>query len=119
LIIIFGWLKEAKEVGPGLDCYCYCCQRTRPWEHWRETEWVSFFAIKTIPFLWKNHVVCAACRQPIELDRLRMAQLQNKEHWPSLAAFLEDYQLAEKSDLQRNFLRAQRAEREPNASRTA
>ena len=119
MIIIFGWLKEAKEVGPGLGCYCYTCQRIRRWEHWRETEWVTFFDIRTIPFLSKNHVVCAACRQPIQLDGRLTGQLQDKEQWPSLAQFLEEHQLAEKSELQRNFLLAQRAEKERNASPSA
>ena len=119
MIIIFGWLREAKEVGPGLDCYCYTCQRSRPWEHWRETEWVTFFDIRTIPFLSKNHVVCAACRQPIQLNGRQSGQLQNKDQWPSLVHFLEEHQLAEKSELQRNFLLSQRAEKERNASPAA
>ena len=51
MFIIFGWVKEVKEVGPALDCHCYRCQRKRTWEHWKEIEWVSFFLIKTIPFI--------------------------------------------------------------------
>jgi len=112
MLIVFGWVKEAKEMGTALDCYCYRCQRKRSWEHWKETEWVSFFMIKTIPFLSKNHVVCAACRQPIELDRVRLKQLGSMEQLPNIAEFLEEHQLLEKSEIQRTFLRAQRAQRE-------
>ena len=43
VFFIFGWVKESKEVGRALDCYCYRCQRIRAWEHWRETEWFSVF----------------------------------------------------------------------------
>lgn len=116
MFVIFGWLKDAREVGPGLDCYCYTCQRARPWEHWRVTEWVTFFDIRTIPFLWRNHVVCAGCRQAIQLDGQQSRKLQHKAQWPSLVHFLEQHQLAKKSELQRNFLLSQRAERERNVS---
>jgi hypothetical protein len=68
MFIIFGWVKEVKEVGPALDCHCYRCQRKRTWEHWKEIEWVSFFLIKTIPFIYKTYVVCEGCREPIWLD---------------------------------------------------
>ncbi len=111
VIIVFGWVKEAKEVGPALSCYCYRCQRNRRWEHWRETEWVSFFMVKTIPFLSKSYIVCAACHQIIEPDSGRLRQLERKEQWPSLAAYIEEYQLSGKSEVQRNFLLAQRAQR--------
>jgi hypothetical protein len=109
VIIIFGWVKEAKEVGPALDCYCYRCQRKHPWEYWKETEWVSFFMIKTIPFLSKSYVVCGACRQPIKLDSMRLRQLGRKEQLPNLAEFIEEHQLLGKNAVQRNFLFAQRA----------
>jgi hypothetical protein len=110
VIIIFGWVKEAKEAGPALDCYCYRCHCKRAWEHWKETEWVSFFMIKAIPFLWKSYVVCAACRQPIELDSMRLRQLGRKEQLPNLAEFIEERQLLGKNEVQRNFLFAQRAQ---------
>jgi len=113
VIVIYGWLKEAQEVGAAPFCYCYRCQRKRPWEHWRETEWVTFFAVKTIPFLRKSHIVCGACRNPIQLARAQVQQLENKDAWPALVNFLEELQLEGKSEIQRNFLQAQRAERDP------
>ncbi|MDR3479903.1 MAG: hypothetical protein P4L91_04240 [Burkholderiaceae bacterium] len=112
MLIMFGWVKEAKEVGPALDCYCYRCHRKRTWEHWKETEWVSFFTIKTIPFLSKTHVVCGGCREPVQLDRERANFLANREHLPRLAVFLEERQLAGKSEVQRNYMRAQREQNE-------
>jgi hypothetical protein len=112
VFFIFGWVKESKEVGRALDCYCYRCQRIRAWEHWRETEWVSFFGIKTIPFLWKNFVPCTTCRDPVRLGAAQARQVEDKKEFPSLAAFLEEHQLSQKSELQRNFLQSQRAQQE-------
>ena len=37
MFVIFGWRKETVEVDCALRCHCYRCQRTRAWEHWRET----------------------------------------------------------------------------------
>lgn len=108
MLIIFGWVKETKELGAAITCYCYRCQRTRTWEHWKETEWVSFFMIKTIPFLSKSHVVCGGCREAVLLAGPRSSLLAGPEQLALLADFLEEHQLAEKSPLQRSFLQAQR-----------
>lgn len=108
MFIMFGWVKERKEVGPALSCHCYRCQRTRTWEHWKETEWVSFFTIKTIPFLSKSYLVCEACREPVALDgtRARFIGVAANEH--RLAQFLDEHQLAQKTPVQRSYLLAQR-----------
>jgi hypothetical protein len=108
MIVMFGWVKERRAVGSGLTCYCYRCQRARDWEHWKETEWVSFFMIKTIPFLSKNFVVCTACREPIELDRKSSRQLGPAGNHSELAKHLEEHQLAQKSEVQRRFLQSHR-----------
>jgi len=112
MFIIFGWVKEVKEVAPALDCHCYRCQRKRTWEHWKEIEWVSFFLIKTIPFIYKTYVVCEGCREPIRLDWAHSRLLRDRNQWPRLAQFIEEHQLAQKSEVQRNFLQAQRAHSE-------
>lgn len=114
MLIMFGWVKEAKEVGAALSCYCYRCQRKRTWAHWKETEWVSFFTIKTIPFLSKSHVVCGGCRESVLLDGARSNLLGNAAQLPQLAEFLEEHQLSQKSPVQRSFLQAQK---EQNQSR--
>lgn len=113
MLIVFGWVKEAKELGAALSCYCYRCQRNRTWEHWKETEWVSFFAIKTIPFLSKSHVVCGGCREAVLLDAARSRLLGNAGELPRLAAFLEEHQLSGKSPVQRSYLLAQREQSQP------
>ena len=112
MFVMFGWVKDAKEIGSAVRCYCYRCQRVRPWECWKETEWVSFFMVKTIPFLSKTHVVCAACREAFQLDAQRARQLGIATELSRFAEHLENLQLAGKSEVQRAFLKAQREQRE-------
>jgi hypothetical protein len=111
LFIMFGWVKETNEVGPVADCYCYRCHRTRTWEHWKETEWVSFFTVKTIPFISTAHVVCGGCRESVQLGG-PYTKLLREERRAKLVTFLEEHQLAQKSEVQRNYMRAQREQNE-------
>ena len=110
MIVIFGWVKESAPVRPALDAYCWHCHKTSEWALWRETEWVTFFHIKTIPFLRKDSLVCSGCRDTIPLDRSRSALVAEGRGHPELAEFLESRQLAGKNEIQRNFLRAMRAQ---------
>lgn len=112
MIVIFGWVKEAKPVRQVAESYCYHCQKKRPWELWRETEWVSFFAVKTIPFLWKNFVVCSGCRDAVHLNDARYREVETGRPSGELAAFLEEHQLSQKTEVQRNFLLSIRAQNE-------
>lgn len=112
MIVIFGWLKEAKQIRPISDCYCYHCQRKRTWDLWRETEWVSFFAVKTIPFLWKNFIVCSGCGDKVRLNDVRYRQVLEGTPSGEFFSFLEAHQLSQKNELQRNFLRSIRAQSE-------
>ena len=118
MIVNFGWVKDAQFVRPTLTVYCYRCQRSTKRELWRETEWVCFFTIKTIPFLWKHFLVCSRCSEVTALDRIRYRQLLSETQHGELRQFLEDQQLAQKNETQRNFLLAQRAESEAHDGRT-
>ena len=112
MFVMFGWVKDARELGAPVRCYCYRCQRMRHWECWKETEWVSFFMVKTIPFLSRTQVVCGACREAFKLDAQRARQLGIAAELPLFVDHLEDLQLAGKSEVQRGFLKAQREQRE-------
>jgi hypothetical protein len=112
MIIIFGWLKETKPIRPLLDSYCYHCQKTTNWHLWRETEWVSFFAVKTVPFIWKNYVVCPGCEYVFPLAWNRYLQVASPSTQRGVVKEIESGQLSAKNALQRNFLLTQRAERE-------
>jgi hypothetical protein len=112
MIIIFGWMKETQPVRPLAGSYCYHCQKTTTWQLWRETEWVSFFAVKTIPFIWKNFVVCPGCKYEFRLNWSLYRQIASPPAQAQLAAAIESSQLSTKNELQRNFLLTQRAQLE-------
>lgn len=112
MIIIFGWLKESRPVKPLLECYCYVCQRNSRWELWRETEWVTLFGMRTLPFLSRDSLACPLCGDATVLEPSHSQRLQRGEVPSEVAAFLERHQLAGKSDVQRNFLLSARAARE-------
>lgn len=113
LFIMFGWVKEGAASGPDFSCYCYRCQKQRSWEQWKVTEWVSFFTIKTIPFLSKSHAVCGACRESFELDGVGARTPENDAQRAGRVVFLEERQLAGKSAVQRSYLLAQRDQGRP------
>ena len=113
MIVIFGWLKEKRPIKPVFSCYCYVCQRTGRWVVLRETEWVTFFGMRTIPFLSKDALACARCGDHTPLDKAhstRLLQGDSGKH----EELVEAFQLARKNEVQRNFLLATRASREPN-----
>jgi hypothetical protein len=112
MFIVIGWAKDVKESGPAIDCYCYRCQRKRRWEQWKEIEWVKLYFIKVIPFIYKTYFICEACREPVKLDWVRWWWLGDRNRWPQLVQFVDDRQLAQKSDYQRNFLLEQRVRSE-------
>ena len=112
MFVMFGWVKDARELDASVRCYCYRCQRTRAWSAWKETEWVSFFMVKTIPFISKTHIVCPNCREAFALDARRARQLGIASEMPQFVDHLEGLQLANKSEVQRGFLKAQRDQRE-------
>lgn len=112
MIIVFGWLRENRPVRPLFDCYCYVCQRSSSWELWRETEWVTLFGMRTLPFLSKDSLACSRCGDHTPLERQHSHELQSGLALSDAAGFVERYQLKGKSDVQRNFLLSARATRE-------
>ena len=116
MIINFGWLKEARPLRPAFASYCYHCQKSVTWHLWRETEWVMFFGVKTIPFLAKNFLACPRCEYAFHLTWSRYSAIDSKDTQRVVAAAIEEEQLRPKNELQRNFLLSQRAEREARES---
>lgn len=112
MFVMFGWLKEARPVKPLLECYCYVCQRNAAWELWRETEWVTLFGMRTLPFISKDSLVCERCGDEAPLTRDHAQRLQRGAAVAEAPAFLENHQFASKSEVQRNFLRSARVVRE-------
>lgn len=112
MFVMFGWLKETRPVKPLLECYCYVCQRSTSWELWRETEWVTLFRVRTLPFLSKDSLACGRCGNGAALARAHSQRLQKGEALAEAPAFIEGHQFASKSEVQRNFLRSTRVARE-------
>lgn len=119
MFVVFGRVKESRQVSPVLQCHCYRCQRQRGWDLWRETEWVSFFALKTVPFPSRVFLVCSACGDTAPLDKPRYRQLTRLADTRPLHEYLEQHQFADKNETQRAFLRSQReqSERQQQACR--
>jgi len=111
VIIIFGWLKEKRAVKTVLQCYCYVCQRESEWAVLRETEWVTLFAMKTLPFLSKESLACRRCGDEATLDKAKARELLKGASMPGMIQRLEAEQLASKSEVQRNFLLSARVAR--------
>lgn len=112
MFVVFGWLKETRPVRPLLDCYCYVCQRGTSWELWRETEWVTLFRMRTLPFLSKDSLACSRCGDEAPLARPHSQRLQSGDALADAPGFLENHQFASKTEVQRNFLRSSRSVRE-------
>ena len=125
MIIIFGWEKQAEAIRTAFDNYCFNCQRTTEWVHGVESEWVTFFDIKTFRFKKDNFVVCSGCDDDFDLDKratkkldeLHQSSNQAEKEWilGGFKTLLEEYQLSTKTEAQRAFIRSARkyaAERE-------
>ena len=112
MFVMFGWLKETRPVRPLFECYCYVCQRSTPWNLWRETEWVTLFSMRTLPFTSKDSLACERCGDEAVLARPHSQRLQRGEALGEAPAFIEAHQFVSKTEVQRNFLRSTRVVRE-------
>ena len=74
---------------------------------------MELFLVKVLPFLMRHHVRCAACRQGVALDGRRARRLAARQQLDAIAEHVETLQLADKSEVQRRFLLAQRETRDP------
>jgi len=112
MFIIFGWVKEEYDQINFTQCYCYNCSDIKRWVLRTETEWVSFFAIKTIPFLIKRNVYCERCGDNINIANLKYTYFKKN---PSLIInYIGNTQLAKKSETQKCYLikKRQKSEQE-------
>ena len=114
MIVIYGWLKEKRPIKAVLNSYCYVCQRTEDWHVVREVEWVTFFGMRTFPFMSKDWLACGRCEDGMPLARAHSASLLRGDSAASSTALLAEFQLASKSQVQRTFLLSMRAGREPS-----
>jgi|GEM_PF-3314865 len=122
MIILFGWNKNAERLGEVCTAYCYDCQKEVPWEVGRVTEWVSFFAVPTIPFKREHFIFCGKCGDDFELSKKEFKNVHSImchsdaiDHTSvkdALFKTIEQKQLAEKSEIQMRWIKANLAREE-------
>lgn len=80
MFFVFGWEKTFKPAESLLRTHCHNCNKDTPWRVWRETEWVSLFFVRLLPFLTKYHLACDSCRDALAVDTelLRMARARHR-----------------------------------------
>ena len=111
MFVMFGYARQVRQLAPVLRCHCYRCQRERPWELWKETEWVSFFMIRTIPFVSRTTLVCPTCGSELKVPAAQSRRLEARQDVRELTHAYEEAQLADKNEVQRTWLRSQRPPR--------
>ena len=117
MIIIFGWMKESEYVKPLIDTYCYHCNNETTWHLCKETEWVTFFDVKTVPFINDFYISCEKCSDLYELKRpfgrkmmklSTFSEAKRKALHDSLVKGMEKHQLADKTPQQIEYIRVMR-----------
>ena len=111
MFFIHGWRKQAQPPRHVFDSYCYVCQRDSAWHLLRESEWITFFGFNTIPLLSKEALVCGRCADAMALQKVQARALLRGDGVAAMIDQLEAHQLAAKTEVQRNFLRAARGAR--------
>nr|WP_316640122.1 hypothetical protein [uncultured Roseateles sp.] len=112
MFVIYGWRKESQPIKQVLACYCYVCQGRSEWHLWRESEWVTLFGMKIIQFVAKDALVCARCEDVLPVPKNQSQQLLSGHGAAQAISSIEQYQLASKTEVQRNFLLSSRTTRE-------
>lgn len=117
MIIIFGWTHKGATVRPLIDTHCYPCRRTTTWEWYRVGEWMTLFFLRVLPVRSDYYLVCRGCRDNLKLSAdevsgvKRLSQLSADESQSlhdKLVKRLEDHQMADKTETQREFLKNRR-----------
>ena len=119
MIIIFGSTNKGKRERSLLDTYCYQCKQETTWDWYRLTEWITGFFVPLLPTTSEHFLVCTGCHDQLKLqpDEARgikhLNQLpahESKQLHDSIVRRLEERQLANKTETQREFLKSQRIE---------
>jgi hypothetical protein len=116
MFVICGWMKTRESLGAVGNGYCYDCRRKVPWIIGKETEWVTMYGMRTLPFLSKYHFVCGRCDDNVRLTgaefrRVRSAMkdrgtIDGSSIHAALISRIEQQQLAGKTELQLRWIRA-------------
>ena len=119
MFFIFGWEKESKILGDVLKTDCFNCQNHTQWQIWKETEWVSLFFIKVLPFINKGYIGCSKCGDSAEISINETKQAlsparRTQDLYNSIIKKIEDHQFSGLTEGQISYRKAQ-FERKKNA----
>lgn len=102
MFIIFGWLKESYNISAFINHYCYNCGCKKFWVLHTETEWVTFFDIKTVPFLTKRKIFCERCGDGVNVSWTRFHFQRGNS--VQFGLWIGSLQLSHKTETQRRYL---------------
>jgi hypothetical protein len=116
MFIIFGWEKVVKPMDSILSTYCFHCKNKSTWSIWKETEWASLFFIRVFPFMTKYHISCDICGDSKALKEKKAKHALNPNKRTSalhdeLVSMIENHQLQGLSEMQIEYRRMQRSNR--------
>ncbi len=116
MFIIFDWEKTTENLGAVCISFCFDCRKKLVWDLGKMTEWVSFFDIKTIPFLNRYFLVCSKCGDYISLSgsdywkiKRSMKHSESINDTPihkKLSRLIKKKQLADKTETQLKYIQA-------------
>lgn len=115
MFVIFGIDKANEPRQPLLDTRCYHCNRNTTWDLYAESEWLTFFFVKTFRIKSKYFLSTQCCSDRVDLDNNTKKKLDRLAHLgetvkaelhDSLVSNLEQHQLAGKTEAQMQFIRS-------------
>jgi len=119
MIIIFGSTNKGKRERSLLDTYCYQCKHETTWDWYRLTEWITGFFVPLLPTTSEHFLVCTGCHDQLKLQPDEAQGIKHLNQLPAhdsktlhdkIVRRLEERQLANKTETQREFLINQRRE---------
>jgi hypothetical protein len=125
VFVVFGWQKTFAPRESLLRTHCHHCNHDVSWRIWHETEWVSLFFVRLLPFLRKYRLACEVCRDSVPLDAKMCRLARNREGLDprasrelhdSLVRLIEDHQYGGMTEGQKRYHRETRRQRKESAT---
>lgn len=112
MFIIFGWEKTVRPLESLITTNCYHCDNVSSWSLWKETQWLSLFFIKVLPFSSKHHLCCDICSNSVPLNNSLATSTLSKSNrnealHAELLSKIEQHQFVGLTEGQISFKKAQ------------
>jgi hypothetical protein len=114
VFILFGIRKKSPPPRELFSGRCYHCKNEVSWLCFKATDWLELFFIPLIPFGTTHFMACSICGDGIELDGQEGQAAEGfeglnqelRQEWREyFAEKMEDHQLDQMSETQRNWYR--------------